>query len=180
MCPLYECKRSLPQKVTGFWAAQRVLLFYFLNLSRADLWLENTVAFCSFCFLTFSIFILVSTVFLITSWGGKQVKIDEPNTADAAERSLSDCISHQYLIFWISYPLVLISHLFLAPFNTTGRATPFCLILGNKLFFGQWVKALGRQKMHLKAVNTIKLSRPRSKDLYLEILLDVCQSRCSH
>lgn len=70
ICVLYmKFKRSFPQNVTGFWPAQRVFLFYFLNLSRADLWLDNTAAFSSLCFLSFSNLTLSSTVFLITSWG---------------------------------------------------------------------------------------------------------------
>lgn len=89
MCPLYEVQRSLPLNVTGFGVAQRVLL-YFLNLSRADFWLENTAAFFSLSFLSFSIFILSSIVFLITSWGGEQNRLA---IADIAERSQSDCIS---------------------------------------------------------------------------------------
>lgn len=74
MCPLYEVQRSLPLNVTGFGVAQRVLL-YFLNLSRADFWLENTAAFFSLSFLSSSIFILSSIVFLITSWGGEQNRL---------------------------------------------------------------------------------------------------------
>lgn len=55
-------------------------------------------------------------------------------------------IKVDYLIFLIAYPLVLISHLFLAPFNIASRTTPFFLILGHKFLFGKGVKALERQK----------------------------------
>ena len=60
-------KRSLPQNVTDVRTAQRVPLFYFLNLSRADFEPEDSPVFKSFSFLSFATFILSSTVSLITS-----------------------------------------------------------------------------------------------------------------
>lgn len=43
-------------------------------------------------------------------------------------------------------PLVLVSHLLLAPFNTAGRAAPLFLVLGDKFFFGKRVVALQKLK----------------------------------
>lgn len=43
-------------------------------------------------------------------------------------------------------PLVLVSHLFLAPFNTASRATALFLVLGNKFFFGLRIVALQKSQ----------------------------------
>lgn len=120
--------------------------FYFLNLSRADVWLDNTAAFFSLSLISFSIFILSPIVFLITSCGAKKSR-DMSQTLHIQQKSY--CIN-LYRIFWIFYPLVHMSHLFLAPFNIPSRTTTLLLILGSKSFFGMWVKALGRQKMLLE------------------------------
>lgn len=54
----------------------------------------------------------------------------------------------QHMIFLIRHvtlgtdPLVLVSHLLLALFNTAGRAAPLLLVLGNKFFLGERVEAL--------------------------------------
>lgn len=67
----------------------------------------------------------------------------------------------------ITYPLVLMSHLFLAPFNTASGTTSLFLILGYKFFFGKGVKALERQKCFTR------LQRPKksiiTKNLFLII-----------
>lgn len=54
-------------------------------------------------------------------------------------------------------PLVLVSHLLLAPFNTAGRAAPLFLVLGNKFFFGKRVVAL--QKLKEKKLAQIHMDR---------------------
>lgn len=59
------------------WVSRWLLLFYFLNLSSAVFWPENTAAFFSLSLHSLSIFILSSTVFLLTSCrkgGGRLVK----------------------------------------------------------------------------------------------------------
>lgn len=54
----------------------------------------------------------------------------------------------QHMIFLIRHvtlgtdPLVLVSHLLLALFNTASRAAPLLLVLGNKFFLGERVEAL--------------------------------------
>lgn len=92
ICPLCEVQRSRPQNVTGFWVAQRIRLFYFLNLSRADFLLDNNTSFFSLSFLSFSIFILSSEDCCTVSWGVNESKEtrNEPNSEDIAERSHSN------------------------------------------------------------------------------------------
>lgn len=71
-CPqrssLYGVQRSPPSA-----PAQWLMVSYFLNLSRADVWLDNDASFFSFSCLSFSTFILSSTVCLMTSWKHNRV-----------------------------------------------------------------------------------------------------------
>lgn len=139
-------KRSLPQNITGVWAAQRVLSSYFLNLSKADFELDNAAFFFSLSSLSFFIFILSSTLVLIISCGvNKSSEMSQAMQTQGKKKQQRDLIKLHFRL-WITHPLFLVSHLLLAPFNAASRTTTFFLILGSKLCFGKWVKALKETK----------------------------------